>query len=429
MKMLYFECAMGAAGDMLMGALYELCPAKEEFLRAINAAGIPGVRVSAEPKVSCGITGTKISVKIHGHEEGDGHSHDHDHNHDHGHTHSHDHNRDHYDAHSHSHTHDNGNSLSSLGDISALISSLKVSDKVKYDALAVYDLIAAAESKVHGQPMANVHFHEVGSLDAVTDIVGTAMLIESLAPDIVAASHVHVGSGTVRAAHGVLPVPAPATALILRDVPIYAGDIKGELCTPTGAALLKHFAIRFSPMPNMIVSEIGYGMGTKEFKMANCVRAFLGETESVGSSVVQLSCNLDDMTPEELAFASEMILAGGALDVWTVPAVMKKGRAGHVLECLCDSGEAERIVAIISRYTSTIGVRETPCHRYVMSRETVSVDTKYGSIRFKCSSGFGAAKYKPEFEDVARAARERGVTFSEVRKTAERAMEACESRA
>ena len=394
MKTLYFECAMGAAGDMLMASLYEICPSKEEFLKAINAAGIPGVRVSAAPKKSGGITGTKISVLIHGHEEAHGGGHD---------------------GHGHHHHHH-----STLGDISALISSLKVSDKVKYDALAVYDLIAGAESHVHGEPMANVHFHEVGSLDAVADVVGTAMLIELLNPDTITASPIHVGSGTVKSAHGVLPVPVPATALILKSIPIYSGSVKGELCTPTGAALLRHFALRFGPMPGMTVSGIGYGMGTKEFDSPNCVRAFLGESGESAAETVRLSCNLDDMTPEELSFASDLLMKNGALDVWTVPVIMKKGRAGHVLECLCDSREAEKMASLIFKNTSTLGIREIPCKRYVMSREIVTVQTKYGPIKVKRAEGYGTTKQKAEFDDVAEAARKYGVSAAEVRKEAEK---------
>ena len=244
MKLLYLECNMGAAGDMLMAALLELLPDPAAFLDTMNNLGLPGVQVSAEPAVKCGISGTHVSVHIHGHEE-DEHLHDH-----------------------HHHPH------STMADICHAIDHSTVSQWVKDRAKAVYGRIAAAESAVHGQPVEAVHFHEVGAWDAVTDVVGVCLAMEQLAPDRVIVSPIHVGSGHVKCAHGLLPVPAPATALLLRDVPIYGGEIRGELCTPTGAALLTEFADSFGSLPIMSTKRIGYGMGTKDFERANCVRVF-----------------------------------------------------------------------------------------------------------------------------------------------------------
>ena len=292
MKILYFECNMGAAGDMVMAALLELHENPVDFLNRLNAVGIPGVVVSAEPHEKCGIVGTRVVVKINGAEEGShdhnhGHDHSHDHNHgghSHGHSHSNDHNHNHGQSHSHDHgghdhDHSHGNhSHNSYRDIEHRIGHLNVSDNVKKNALAIYKLIADAESTVHGTSIEQIHFHEVGEMDALADIIGVCMLVEELAPDVVKASPIHVGSGHVKCSHGILPVPAPATALILKDVPIYSDQTKGELCTPTGAALIKHFAGEFCAMPLMRVSGIGYGMGTKNFAKANCVRAFIGTT-------------------------------------------------------------------------------------------------------------------------------------------------------
>ena len=301
MKTLYFECNMGAAGDMVMAALLELHEDKAGFLQRLNAVGISGVVVSAESHEKCGIVGTRVVVKVNGQEEtSHDHSHDHehghnhDHSHDHEHGHSHDHSNDHNHGHSHDHTHDHGHSHNhdhshshgehshnSYRDIEHRIGHLNISDTVKKNSLAVYKLIADAESTVHGTTIDQIHFHEVGEMDALADIVGVCMLMEELAPDVVKASPINVGSGHVKCSHGILPVPAPAAALILQGVPIYSDKTKGELCTPTGAALVKHFSSEFCSLPMMRVEKIGYGMGTKNFEKANCVRTFSGDGSGV----------------------------------------------------------------------------------------------------------------------------------------------------
>ncbi len=287
MRTLYIDCGMGAAGDMLSAALLELMPDPEEAIRELNEAGIPGVVFSGEKSVKCGITGTHMSVKVHDVEEGEAHchthaDHDHDHCHEHEHHHEHDHEHDHHhdhDHHAHDHEHHHGHHHhSSLHDIEHIFSHLALPEEVKQDALAVYKLIAEAESHAHGVPVSEIHFHEVGTMDAIADVTAVCLLLHKLHPEQIIASPVHVGAGTVRCAHGILPVPAPATAFILRGVPIYGGSIPSELCTPTGAALLKHFVTEFGNMPVMKVSQIGYGMGKKDFERANCVRILQGDT-------------------------------------------------------------------------------------------------------------------------------------------------------
>jgi len=283
MKTLYFECNMGAAGDMVMASLLELHENPNDFLQRLNAVGIPGVVVSSEPNEKCGIVGTRVVVRVNGQEEGGHDHHEHSHDHSHGHTHDHSHDHNHSHTHDHDHNHDHScdhegtHSHNSYRDIEHRIGHLNVSGSVKENALAVYKLIADAESKVHGTTIEQIHFHEVGEMDAVADIVGVCMLMEELAPDTVKASSMNVGSGHVKCSHGTLPVPAPATALILQGMPIYSDKTKGELCTPTGAALIKHFASEFCSLPLMRVSKIGYGMGTKNFEKANCVRTFMGD--------------------------------------------------------------------------------------------------------------------------------------------------------
>ena len=281
--------------------------------------------------------------------------------------------------------------------------------------MAVFGEIAAAESRVHGVPVEQIHFHEVGSMDAIVDITAVCLLLQELEVDRVLASAVHVGSGTVRCAHGILPVPAPATAHILKDVPIYGGAIEGELCTPTGAALLKHFVEDFGDMPTMRVQKIGYGMGKKDFPRANCVRVLLGETTGQKDAVWELSCNVDDMTGEEIGFALERLLEQGALDVFTMPIGMKKSRPGIILTVICREGDKDKLAEMLFRYTTTLGVRETRCQRKTLERRIVTEETPYGPVRKKISQGYGVVREKWEYEDLARIAKEQNLSLAQLR--------------
>ena len=405
MKTLYLDCGMGAAGDMLTAALLELLPDREAFVDELNGLKIPGVTFSAEESVKCGIRGTRMSVKVDGAEESE-EMHEHDHGHDHHHEHTHDH------GHGHTHHH------SSMHDIGHIVSGLAVSEKVKADVMAVYSLIAEAESHAHGRPVTEIHFHEVGTMDAVADVTAVCLLMERLAPDRVVVSPVNTGSGQVRCAHGILPVPAPATAFILRGVPAYGGDIKSELCTPTGAALLRHFATEFGDMPVMRTSAIGYGMGKKDFPAANCIRALLGETDGADDVVVELSCNVDDMTGEAAGFAVEQLLAEGALEAYTLPAQMKKSRPGMLLSVMCREQDRDRMIRLIFTHTTTLGVRENISRRYTLARRQETVETRYGAVRKKVSEGYGVTRMKYEYEDLARIARENGLSLAEAAKEA-----------
>ena len=392
MKTLFFECNMGAAGDMIMAALLELHDNPHAFIENINDIGIPGVKVVASPSAKQGISGTHIKVFINGKEEVEdvsGYEHD-------------------------SHEHGDGHSHGAYKDITQMIRSLGVSDTVKKNALGIYRLIADAESHVHGVPVNQIHFHEVGEMDAVADIVGVCMLMEELAPDLVLSSPVNVGSGQVRCAHGILPVPAPATVNILRDVPIYSNNIQGELCTPTGAAILKYFVKSFGSMPVMAISEVGYGMGKKDFSSVNCVRTFIGRTGSSTEDVTELSCNLDDMTPEAVAFAQQLLLNEGALDVYISPIGMKKGRTGILFTCMCQQNKRDKMLRLIFKHTTTLGVRENISRRYTLSRKSGEVHTKYGTVRVKTAQGYGVKKSKPEYEDVANAAKENEISIQDV---------------
>lgn len=406
MATLYLDCGMGAAGDMLAAALFELVPEKEKMLKTLNDLGLPGVEVTLHPAEKCGITGTRFSVTVHGQEE---HSHDYDHEHNHAHSHDHDHTHDHDHIHDHDHGHHHH---SSMEEIAHLVEHMNVSPKVRQDVRNVYELIAQAESSVHGVPVSEIHFHEVGTMDALADITAVCLLMEKLAPDRVVASPVHVGSGHVHCAHGILPVPAPATARILEGVPVYGGSIQGELCTPTGAALLKYFVNSFGPLPLMTVSATGYGMGNKDFPIANCLRAMLGTGEEK-DTVTELSCNIDDMTGEELGFAMEGLLAEGALDVYTIPIGMKKCRPGVQLCVMCRTGETDRFTALLFRHTTTLGIREEKKYRRVLTRR----EEERAGIRWKIAEGYGVRREKPEYEDLAARAREQGVSLLEVKRT------------
>ena len=426
MKTLYIECAMGAAGDMLMAALSELIPEPQAFVARMNALNLPGVRFQRQRAEKCGISGTHMAVTVDGLEElehphGDEHGHDHEHHHDHEHDHGHDHGHDH----DHDHDHHHGHHHSSLKDVRGIIDGLDLPEAVKAHARAVYDLIAEAESAVHGTTVDMIHFHEVGALDAVADVCGVCLLMETIKPDRVLVSPVHVGSGMVRCAHGLLPVPAPATARLLEGVPIYGGAIRGELCTPTGAALLRHFADGFGPMPPMALRRIGYGMGTKDFERANCVRAMLGDaTEASGSDakggeVCELSCNLDDMTGEDIGFAVEALMAAGALDAWTAPIAMKKGRPAVTLSCLSRPEDEAAFAGLMLRHTTTLGVRCQTLRRYTLDRQAVTLKSPWGPVRAKRSVGEGVRRTKPEYEDLAEIARREGLSLEAVRRGVE----------
>ena len=392
MRTLYWECAMGAAGDMLMGSLYELYTEKEKFLDVMNRL-LPGVSLEAEPVTRQGISGTHMRVRIHGQEEGHEH---------------------HHAQHGHHHR--------SPAGIDALIDGFPLPETVRASAKSVYRSIAQAEARAHGCEPGEVHFHEVGSLDAVMDVTGVCYLMELLALEAVFASPVTVGSGTVSTAHGLLPVPAPATARLLEGIPVTAGEIEAELCTPTGAALLKRFAGSFGAMPAGTVLGCGYGCGTKDFRRANCVRAFLLDTaaEMAGpnDTVTELRANLDDMTGEALGFAMERLLKAGALDVSYVPLQMKKDRPGVLLLCLCRPVDADRLAREILLHTSTFGVRRTDCARYALAVEQEAMETAFGPISCKTGSGYGVRKRKLEYEDAAAAARKHGVTLEAVREAA-----------
>ena len=424
MKTLYIECNMGAAGDMLLASLAELTGDVKACEEKLNSLGIPDVTYNFEKSVKCGIEGTHARVvalgveedehlhehthggHTHTHEHGhhdpsreeleNGHTHEHHHDHDHEHEHSHEHHHDHEHEHDHEHRHHHAH----MSDIENIINSLNVSEKVKQDALAVYGLIADAESKAHGKPVSEIHFHEVGTMDAVADIVGVCVLLEQIAPDKIIVSPLATGYGQVRCAHGILPVPAPATASIIEGIPTYSGNIEGELLTPTGAALLKHFADSFGQRPVMAVEKTGYGMGKKDFAKANMLRTFIGSTEGEGDKVIEFKFNVDDMTGEEIGYATGVLMQEGALDVYTTAVGMKKNRPGILFTVLIKPEDKEKFAKLVFENTTTIGIRYNEMDRFRLARREEKVMTKFGEARIKITEGFGVMKAKPEYDDV-----------------------------
>jgi hypothetical protein len=395
---------MGASGDMIMASLLELYPNPDEFIKIMN--NIFGslyldkfISISYHKAEKCGIVGTSITITINGHEEGENTSH-----HDHTHAELHDHNQlKHFDHHC--------NDLKCVKDI---IDSLLVSEKVKENAISIYRLIADAEAKAHNMPVHNIHFHEVGEIDAICDIVGCCLLIELLGVANIIVSPICLGNGFVKCAHGMLPVPAPATLNILVGVPIYSGYIQGELCTPTGAAILKHFASKFESMPIMTIYRIGYGMGKKDFENANCIRSYLGEIEVLpimNDNIIEISCNLDDMTGEAIGYVFDKLLVSNTLDVFTTPIMMKKSRPGIILTTLCEKKYENEISGLILKHTTTIGVRIKECRRKILNREIEIRNTKFGEIRFKKAYGDQISKEKPEYEDLKKISDENNLAF------------------
>ncbi|MBO7721105.1 MAG: nickel pincer cofactor biosynthesis protein LarC [Kiritimatiellae bacterium] len=381
MKTIYFDCRTGAAGDMITAALLELVPDRAASLARLNAAGLDGVSVKASDAVRGGMKGTAVKVAVRGETEDGGAGRHHGFKHGGGRRHHH---------------------HSSLGDVLSVIDRLCVSGTVKEHSKAVYSLVAAAEAKAHGKPVGEVHFHEVGAMDAVCDVVSAAMLLEEISPDEILAARPEVGGGFVRCAHGLLPVPAPATVNILEGVEFSSGAAESELLTPTGAALLKHFARGFGPMPPMTVAKTGVGCGAREIPgRPNVLRVFLGERNEAAPGangrVTELKANIDDMTGEELAYACGRLRAAGALDVATAPIFMKKGRPAQMLVVLARPEDADAMAAAILRETSTFGVRRADLTRYELERRTA---TAADGVREKTGRGYGVEKTKREFDDA-----------------------------
>ena len=407
---------MGAAGDMIAGALVSLLSKEEQesFIKMINNIGVDGVKVSLSDDAKCGIAGKHFKVEIDGVEE---HSHDvHEHEHHHEHEQEHGHHHEHGDGHNDNDNH--GHHHHGTGPFPKELEAVAEKLDCPNDIQKVYELLAEAEAKVHGKDVSEIHFHEVGMKDALIDIASVVYLMNKLKVDKVVVSPVNVGFGKVKCAHGILPVPAPATAELVKGIPTYAGRFEGELLTPTGAALLKYYADEFSYQPLMNVIKCGYGTGNKNFESANVVKAVLGEVtdELISENVIELNCNVDDMSAEDMAYATKTLIENGAKDAFVTPVIMKKGRSGMLLTVLCSAIDKERFVSLIFKHTSTIGIRVKETERIILNRHEETLHTKLGDVRVKYSEGYGVKREKPEFEDLRKLAEENNISVAEARK-------------
>ena len=391
MRALYFDAFAGVSGDMTVGALLALGLDLEHLRAELATLPVHGYALRAERRLVNAITAVKFDVDLHG---AHGHAHCHAHEHEHEHAHR------------------------SFGEIRRMIEGSGLTPRVKETALAIFGRLAEAEGRVHGVPAEAVTFHEVGAVDSIVDIVGTAIGLVALAVDRVYVSALPLGSGLVRSQHGVIPVPGPATVELLRGFPVRVGDGASELITPTGAASVAALARPGEVVPPLQIEAVGYGAGTRTLPdRPNVLRLLLGRVvpASAGDEVIEIAATIDDANPELYAYALDAVFAAGARDAWLIPAQMKKGRPGVVLHALADPGARDAVVAAILRETTAIGLRFHTVQRVVLPREVVSVETPYGPVRVKIAvAPDGTRNVAPEYEDCRQVAAERGVALKVV---------------
>jgi len=375
MKTIYFDCFSGCSGDMIIGALLDAGADFDRLKLDLESLDVPGYTLSIEKVKKCGIMATKFDVHVDEHEH-------------------------------HPHRH--------LKHIVEILENSKLSPKVKAESIETFRRIGEAEAEIHGTTIEKIHFHEVGAIDSIVDVVGAHLALSQLGIDTVYASPLHVGSGTVKCAHGVMPVPAPATALLLKGVPSYGGNVQGELVTPTGAALMAQWAKKFGPMPAMTVDRAGYGAGTMDIEgRPNVLRASVGvlsETDAGTETVVVMETNIDDMNPELLPPVIEALLKHGARDAFMTPVLGKKGRPAQLLTVLCDEDKAQAMADVLLTHTTTLGLRMRTERRIVLDRRWETVNTKWGEVRVKIGARNGADAWRaPEFDDCQRLAEQADV--------------------
>ena len=406
MKTLYFDCFSGISGDMTIGALLDLGLDFEYLKTELAKLPVEGYQLKVSRVLRSNLSATKFDVLVEGAE-------DHKHGH-HGHHHHHDHQHE-QGKHIHFHR--------KASEILSMIQSSSISAGSKRLATEIFTKLAISEGKVHDVPPEEVEFHEVGAVDSIVDTVGSAVGFDALGIERFFCSPINIGSGFIHCQHGVMPVPAPATADLLREATIYQKYAQTELVTPTGAAILAAVVNQFGPMQGFAASRIGYGAGTKQFPdFPNCLRLMLGEERSLSpeagagsGSVIVIEANIDDMTPQNFGYVTDRLLAAGALDVFTVPIQMKKGRPGHLLQVLATGEDVDKLSGIIFHETTTIGIRKHAVDRTTLMREFVEVETEYGKIKIKVSKlGGEVVNAAPEYEDCARAAREKSVALKQV---------------
>ena len=383
-RILYYDCFAGISGDMNLGALVDLGVDAAYLEKELGKLNIEGFHLEVKPDMRKGISGTKVTVVVEN-QENEKHRH--------------------------------------LSHIEELINKSALSDRIKLKSLAIFDRVAVAEAKVHNISKEKVHFHEVGALDSIADIVGAAICQEYLEVDEIHSSPVQLGGGFVKCAHGMMPVPAPATAEIVEAIPVKSGLVDYEATTPTGAAILAATVDCFSEKMELTIAKTGYGIGQRDGEIPNVLRVYLAETKNeqvddvVEEEAVMLECNLDDMSPESYSHVMDLLFAAGAADVFITPLVMKKSRPGHMLSVLCNHDTAGNMKEILFRESSSIGLREQVLKKSILRREIVIVHTRYGDVEVKRSYWKGrVVNEKPEFEQCRKLALEHGVTLEEISK-------------
>jgi len=410
-RLLYFDCFSGISGDMVLGALIDAGLPVAELKLALGSLAVSGYDVSASRVLRAGVSATRFSV----YESHEHHAHDqehHEHGHDHGehHEHTHDHTGDHHDHRHAPHR--------SLPEIYELIDRSALSASGRGRARALFQRLAEAEAAIHQMPVERVHLHEVGALDSIIDIVGAVYALEWTGADRIVCSPLNVGGGTVRSAHGLFPVPAPATVRLLGDAPIYSGTVQKELVTPTGALIATSYASSFGPIPAMAVERVGYGAGERDHsETPNVLRVLIGRAadQVEAERVVVIECEIDDMNPQLFGVAMERLYAAGALEVFYVSVQMKKNRPGTLLTVVAVPGKRAALAEIIFRETTTIGVRYSEVDRECLRREIVHVKTPLGDVRFKLAWREGkVVNAVPEFEDLSALATAHGLSVKDV---------------
>ena len=394
MKLLYFDCSSGICGNMTLGALLEIIGDNDYFLNEIKKLNVDGYQIEISKKESYGISSTYVNVIVDGKDEyGDDHHID--------------------NGHSHHHEHRN------LDDVNKIIDDSQLDDKVKILAKEIFLKVATAESIVHGKPLSEVHFHEVGAIDSIIDIVGTAILINKINPDLILSSTVSEGKGFIECAHGTLSVPVPATSEIFatEHVKFKQIDVDTELVTPTGAAIISSLAKEYTTIPEMKLEKIGFGAGSKDIGYSNNLKVYYGEIEESKSDILVIETNIDDSNGEELGYTMGRLLKAGALDVFYTPIYMKKNRPAYKLEVICLEEQKDELLEIIFKETTTIGARFYRVDRAELKRELVDIDTKYGKISGKkITTPKGEVYIYPEYESMKKIAEEKGVPLKELYK-------------
>ncbi len=407
---LYFDCFSGASGDMILGALIDAGLPLEELRGALGSLALGDVRLHADRVSRSGIGAT--SFRVDDGEDPNDHEHTRRHHHDHDHSHDHDHD----DDHDHHHR--------GLSEICAMVDGSALSAEAKARANRLFRRLAEVEADIHQMPVEDVHLHEVGAVDSIIDIAGAVYGLERLGIDRIVSSPLNVGSGTVRCEHGVMPVPAPATARLIEGVPAYSKGPAVELLTPTGALIISEYAHEFGPMPAMRVRQVGYGAGDRDFsEHPNLLRILVGEAETSQAlqTVVVIECEIDDMNPQIFGVLMDKLYAAGALEVFYAPIQMKKNRPGTLVTVIATPELREVLSAIVFSETTTIGLRFRESQRECLEREHVAVETPLGSVRFKLARRAGSSHVVnavPEFDDCLRVAKEHGVPVKEVQAVA-----------